>query len=184
MNNMSINPTVIITTYNKPHELDLVLCGLNMQKIFPHEILIADDGSTSDTADVIKKWSSIIPVPVKHIWHEDVGNRKSFICDLAASKAEGDYLIFLDGDSIPHPSWVSDHMDAAQENTVLCGRRVRLGEKFSHSIDVNLIESGKLFRPLGPLLTSFLANDAKRYSLGIRLPKLIARCLHLSLIHI
>lgn len=175
---MSINPTVIITTYNKPHELNLVLCGISQQKVLPHEILVADDGSTSTTSDVIKKWSALIQAPLKHIWHEDLGNRKSIICDLAASNAQGDYLIFLDGDSIPHPYWVSDHIEAAQANTVLCGRRVRLGEKISHKIDANFIKSGKLFSLTGPVLSSFLHKDSKRYTLGIRLPKLIARTLH------
>lgn len=177
---MLINPTVIVTTYNKPNELDMVLCGLQQQKVFPHEILIADDGSTAATADIIKKWSTSIQAPLKHIWHEDLGNRKSIICDLAASKAQGDYLIFLDGDSIPHPRWVFDHIDAARANTVLCGRRVRLGKKISSEIDLNFIQSGKLYASIGPLLSSFLQRDSKRYSLGIRLPKLIARSLHLK----
>jgi glycosyltransferase involved in cell wall biosynthesis len=175
---MSINPTVIVTTYNKPHELDLVLCGLAQQKVFPHEILVADDGSSAETAVIIKRWSSLIQAPVTHVWHEDLGNRKSIICDLAVSKAQGDYLIFLDGDSIPHPMWVNDHIEAASQNTVLCGRRVRLGKKISSEIDVNFIQTGKLHSPFGPLLSSSLQRDSKRYSLGIRLPKLLARSLH------
>jgi len=44
------NPlSVIISTYNKPRELELVLCGLRKQIISPIEILIADDGSYNET---------------------------------------------------------------------------------------------------------------------------------------
>ena len=35
---MDILASVIVTTYNKPDELALVLCGLHMQKIKPLEI--------------------------------------------------------------------------------------------------------------------------------------------------
>lgn len=158
----------------------MVLCGLARQNVFPQEILIADDGSTSETAELVNKWSASIQSSVKHIWHEDLGNRKSIICDLAVQQARGNYLIFLDGDSIPHPHWVNDHIEVAKDNTVLCGRRVRLGKMISSKIDHNFIQSGKLHQPLGPLFSSFLQRDSKRYSLGIRLPKSIARSLHLK----
>ncbi len=175
---MSINPSIIVTTYNKPRELELVLCGLNMQKYLPAEILIADDGSTHVTADLIKKWASKSKTPIKHIWHEDIGFRKLRICNKAVKEAQGNYLIFLDGDSIPHPKWLKDHVTSAREGTVLCGRRVRLGPKISDEIDLQYVQSGKLRTITKPLLMSALRGDTKRVMLGIRLPSGLARCFH------
>ena len=177
---MSISASVIVSTYNKPRELELVLCGLSRQKIPPSEILVADDGSTRDTAITVEKWQKIAKPPIKHIWHEDIGNRKSIICNKAVKKAGGNYLLFLDGDSIPHSLWVHDHVDAANKGAVLCGRRVRLGPRISKVIDTSFVESRKLEKITGPLLLSALSKDTKRYLLGIRLPRWLAKCFHLS----
>ena len=175
---MEIRPSVIITTYNKPRELELVLSGLSVQVVAPAEVLIADDGSTSETAAVIKRWSTQCSFPIKHVWHEDTGFRKSKICNEAVRQASGNYLIFLDGDSIPHPNWVHDHMVAAKDNTVLCGRRVRLGPVISKQIDLQFVQSGKLKIFTRQIIASALSGETKRFLLGIRLPGLLARCFH------
>ncbi len=177
---MPISASVIISTYNNPHALEMVLCGLSLQTESPSEIIVADDGSTQETAAVIEKWQQIITPPVRHVWHEDIGNRKLKICNTAAKEATGSYLLFLDGDSVPHSHWVSDHMDATKNGTVLCGRRVRLGPNLSKIIDVSFVESKKLEKIIGPILFSALSKDTKRYLLGIRLPSWLARCFHPS----
>jgi len=84
----------------------------------------------------------------------------------------------LDGDSIPHHLWVHDHVKAAKRNTVLCGRRVRLGPEISKQVDLAFVKSGKLEKQLGTVLSSALHKDTKRFTHGIRLPKSLARCLH------
>lgn len=175
---MQILPSVIITTYNKPRELELVLAGLAAQIVPPVEILIADDGSTPDTAELIKKWAELIDTPIKHVWQEDNGFRKSKICNEAVRQSNGNYLIFLDGDSIPHPYWVNDHIVAARDNTVLCGRRVRLGPSVSKQIDLHDVQSGKLKVYAKNLINSAVKGETKRLLLGIRLPSLLARCFH------
>ncbi len=177
---MDILSSVIVTTYNKPKELGFVLCGLHMQKTKPTEILIADDGSKKETQDVIKKWSKLSDIPIKHIWHEDEGNRKLKICNQAVNESTGNYLIFLDGDSIPHKLWVNDHINSARANTILCGRRVRLGPEITKSIDLNFIKSRKLENIFGATLTSAFRKDTKRYMHGIRLPRRLARCFHIT----
>ena len=45
--------SVIISTYNKPRFLELVLRGYSVQTNKDFEIVIADDGSTSETKDLI-----------------------------------------------------------------------------------------------------------------------------------
>ncbi|MEM8843996.1 MAG: glycosyltransferase [Pseudomonadota bacterium] len=175
---MSISTSVIITTYNKPKELELVLCGLSIQRLAPSEILVADDGSTQETADIVNKWKKVCSSDVKHVWHEDDGFQKPLICDKAAEVAKSDYLIFIDGDSVPHPNWVQDHVEAIRDNTVLCGRRVRLGPNVSEKIDLDFVKSGQLHAFSKIIIFSALTKDTKRLSLGIRLPKFLARILH------
>ena len=45
--------TLIITTYNWPESLFLVLKSIENQTIFPFEVIIADDGSLNKTKKVL-----------------------------------------------------------------------------------------------------------------------------------
>lgn len=175
---MQLNVSVIVTTYNKPKELELVLCGLNQQSLQPLEVMIADDGSSIETKNLISKYTDKSTTPINHIWHEDEGNRKLKICNRAAKESQGNYLIFLDGDSIPHKLWVHDHLKSARKNTVLCGRRVRLGPKITKDIDLEFVRAKKLEKLIGPVFSSALKKDTKRYTHGIRMPKSLARIFH------
>jgi GT2 family glycosyltransferase len=93
-------------------------------------------------------------------------------------RAQGDYLVFLDGDSIPHRHWISDHVSASRERRVLCGRRVRLGPELSARITSEDVELGRLEKPLGIVFKSAVAKDSQRALLGLRLPPLVARVFH------
>jgi len=44
--------TLLISTYNWKEALDLVLTSVSIQTKFTDEIIIADDGSTKDTAEI------------------------------------------------------------------------------------------------------------------------------------
>ena len=56
---MSIKASLLISTYNWPQALDLTLKSVLQQAVMPFEILIADDGSTKETEDIIKKYQSL-----------------------------------------------------------------------------------------------------------------------------
>lgn len=97
----------------------------------------------------------------------------------SARVAKGDQLIFLDGDSFPHPDWVGDHVASADGRHVLCGRRVKLGPQLSPSVTTEHIRDGKFDSFLSPMMVrSTLAGDTKRLGLGVRVPRPIARVLH------
>jgi glycosyltransferase involved in cell wall biosynthesis len=49
--------SLIITTYNWPEALFLVLKSVKNQFILPDEIIVADDGSSKETANVIMNTS-------------------------------------------------------------------------------------------------------------------------------
>jgi glycosyltransferase involved in cell wall biosynthesis len=70
---------LLISTYNWPDALQLVLDSVLVQTLPPNEILIADDGSDSKTKKVIDDFISKSSVSVKHFWQEDIGFRKSII---------------------------------------------------------------------------------------------------------
>ena len=170
--------SVIISTYNERAKLDLVLHGMARQTQMPDEILIADDGSSDGTDELIRSWHGKLGCEIKHVWQEDRGIRKTCIINKAVRCSSGDHLVFLDGDSIPHRKWLADHLEAGHHNAVLCGRRVKLGLGMSRRINLDFIIKGKLERLFGWVLRSFLSGDTKRYFLGIRLPLRLVRLLH------
>ena len=74
-----MNFSLVISTYNWTEALELVLKSVLKQTVFPIEVLIADDGSTSETKALIEGFRVNFPITIKHIWHEDNGFQKSQI---------------------------------------------------------------------------------------------------------
>jgi glycosyltransferase involved in cell wall biosynthesis len=115
--------SLIISTYNRPEALAKVLVGVARQTHSPREILIADDGSAEPTRNLIDKWKSQSHAPVSHIWHPDDGFRKTIILNKAIKAADSDYMVFLDGDCVPHAKFIADHEALAEKGFWVQGRR-------------------------------------------------------------
>lgn len=118
--------SLIITTYNRPDALQLVLQSLLLQSRLPDEIIIADDGSGDETKNTIAAFQKTCTIPVIHAWQEDKGFRAARARNLATSRSHGDYLIFIDGDMILHPAFISSHLLFAKKGFYLQGRRAML----------------------------------------------------------
>lgn len=67
--------SVIVTTYQRPLALARVLESLQVQKVAPTEIVIADDGSAEETAELVKSWQRRFTYPLIHTWQPDEGFR-------------------------------------------------------------------------------------------------------------
>lgn len=125
---------VVITTYNRPDALMAVLEGYLAQNYKDYELIVADDGSTIETKNVITAYQTQNIINIKHAWHEDKGFRAAAIRNLAISKTSADYLIFGDGDCVPLPDFVDQHKRLAERNWFVAGSRVLLGKKFTSNI--------------------------------------------------
>ena len=123
--------SLIISTYEKPGALDQVLRGVQRQTEMPGEILVADDGSGAATRELIAQWQQKLATPLRHVWHEDLGFRKTIILNKSIAAAKGDYIVLLDGDCVPHPRFVEDHARLAERNFWVQGRRCFVREKFA-----------------------------------------------------
>ncbi|MGG7035947.1 MAG: glycosyltransferase family 2 protein [Flavobacterium sp.] len=117
---------LLISTYNWPESLELVLKSVMAQSVLPGEILIADDGSAGATKKIVEQFQRMSFVPIKHVWQEDKGFRKSKILNKAIAQSVSDYIIQIDGDCIMHREFVSDHIKAAQKGVYLYGSRVNI----------------------------------------------------------
>ena len=123
--------SLIVSTYNWPQALELCLSSILHQTVLPTEVVIADDGSTKDTRDLVETLQSKLPVPVTHTWQPDRGFQRCRILNKAIAAATGDYLIQVDGDVILHPLFIRDHMHTARPGHFVCGNRAWLDEAFT-----------------------------------------------------
>ena len=137
--NKNIRASLVITTYNWPGALELLLLSVLRQKTLPVEIVIADDGSDVITKEVIESFRLKSAVPVKHIWQEDKGFRKTIILNKAILASEGEYIIQVDGDIILDPSFISDHLRVAEQGAFIRGTRAHLNSAESKDAIENKI---------------------------------------------
>ena len=119
--------SLIIATYNWPQALDLCLKSVLKQSVLPTNIIIADDGSGSETKLIVEKYQQLLPVPLIHVWHADDGFRLAQIRNKAAAVAK-DYIIQVDGDLVLHQDFIKDHLEAASNGKFICGSRVILNK--------------------------------------------------------
>ncbi|MBN1182991.1 MAG: glycosyltransferase [Bacteroidales bacterium] len=144
----TIQASVIISFYNKIEWLRLVLSGFEIQTYKNFEILIADDGSNKETTDQLKEYIKNSSLRIKHIWHEDQGWRKTEILNKSVVASQSDYIIFIDGDCIPHSHFVEEHIKNRKTNCALAGRRVNLSEEITRNLTPEIIIKRKLEKSL------------------------------------
>jgi len=132
-----MNASLIITTYNWPEALELVLFSVMKQSTPPNEIIIADDGSSESTKAIVENFKLRSKVPIIHSWQEDKGFRLSRSRNLAIARAKYEFIIVSDGDMILHRDFVKDHLENAQKGVYLQGGRVLLQPNFSNQMISN-----------------------------------------------
>ena len=164
--------SLIISTYNWPAALDVCLKSLLRQSRLPDEVIIADDGSGEETAELIQSYKSRFQIMIKHVWHPDEGFQLAAIRNKAILIATGDYIIQIDGDLILHQNFIEDHCKLATPGRFVSGSRLLLPENFSKDIlrkrslptSLSLFIRGenRLNATRVPLLTRLLAPVYKK----------------------
>jgi glycosyltransferase involved in cell wall biosynthesis len=137
--------SVILSTYNQPRWLEKALWGYAAQRFADFEVLVADDGSGPETAAVVARARERTGQRLVHVWHEDRGFRKTEILNRAVLAAGGDYLVFSDGDCIPHPEFVATHVRLARARRFLSGGYLKLPMDVSERITEDDVRSGRAF---------------------------------------
>jgi glycosyltransferase involved in cell wall biosynthesis len=120
---------LIINTFEQPEYLGRVLAAVASQTSLPDEVLLADDGSSEETRQVFSRWSAIQKLRAEHVWQTHEGFRRARILNQAIARAHSDYLVFLDGDTVPHPKFIADHRRLVQRGTFIQGHRALVKQR-------------------------------------------------------
>lgn len=142
---MQKNISVIISTYNSSEWLQKVIWGFNTQTYRNFEMIIADDGSGSETLTLIENLRKEVFFPIVHIWHQDNGFQKTIILNKSLLACTTDYVLMTDGDCIPRPDFIEQHIKFREEGFFLSGGYHKLPLKLSQKISKTDIYSGKCF---------------------------------------
>ena len=101
--------SLVITTYNRPDALLLVLKSVEAQSRLPSSVIIADDGSDKNTKKLIKNFQLTTCLKIIHSWQKDKGFRAAKSRNKAIAESKADYIILVDGDMVLHHNFINDH---------------------------------------------------------------------------
>jgi len=95
--------SVIIPTYNRSKTLGRAIESVLKQTYTDWELIIADDASTDNTEEFVKKYTN---ENVRY-YKIDQNKQKSYTRNFGVSKAKGEYVAFLDSDD----EWLSEKLE-------------------------------------------------------------------------
>lgn len=134
--------TLIISSYNHPNCLELVLEGVARQDYGELDIVVADDGSDPDTFEVLDGFKERTQFALHVTTHDHEGFRKAAALNNAVHAAVGEQLIFLDGDCIPYANMVRTHVEAFRAGRYCVAGYVRLSLTQSRSLTTEGVARG------------------------------------------
>ncbi len=150
--------TVIISVYKNTASLKVVLASLANQTLKADEIIISEDGDSPEMKEFI---NSLSYENIVHFTQKDEGWRKAIALNNSIKNATGDYLIFIDGDVVPHKRFIEGHIFTAKDKRVCCGKKAELGQKTTQDVYDEKISIDKI-------ASSYIRKGLSLHKEGIR----------------
>ena len=101
--------SVIICTYNRKSVLERVLTAYKNQTFRDFEIILASDGASDGTDEMVAELGPFLGYRLTYIRQEDNGFRKSLAVNKAVRESAGQILVFADDDMIPPPRFLESY---------------------------------------------------------------------------
>ena len=136
MTRPAIDCSLIVNTFEKPRHLALVLQSIASQTGVDGriEVIVADDGSRDETAEVVAAFAAKARMPVRFTTEPHAGFRLARVRNQGARLAGGDYLIFLDGDCVLPRGHVAAYLARRRPAVAQLGYCARLPEAASAAL--------------------------------------------------
>ena len=137
----SLDITVAIPTYNGAEKLPLLLDQLRSQTNtdpIRWEIIVCDNGSTDDTAAVVRKYQANWPshCPLHYRFAAEQG--AAFARQYAVECARGELIAFLDDDNVPGDDWIAQVYQFARAHPRAGAFGSQIHGKFETALPNNL----------------------------------------------
>lgn len=160
--------SVVIPLHNKANHIANTLESVLAQKLKPLEIIVIDDGSTDDGAEIVRRFAN---AGVKLICQRNQG--ASAARNRGLKEVASEYVAFLDADDY----WLPEHLEELSKLAQSWPNAVLLST--SHVIR----REGKIFSPrsaVPPGWEGVLENFFRSFSLGLSLVNSSTACVKRS----
>jgi len=160
--------TIIISVYKDHVALSMILDSLLRQSVSNFEVIVSEDGEDEAIKTCVNNYQKSGLVLV-HLTQEDTGFRKNIALNRAIKASSTDHLIFIDGDCVPHTSFIEAHQSCSAKGVSCTGRRLELGEAISNRLRDKSLSLSRLTNRLSYLLLSYALyrDNAKNIESGI-----------------
>jgi len=117
--------SVIVAVYEEPTLLEALCECLALQDHSTSwEVIVCDDGSTSDISAVVKHAVAHFGINARYVWQPQRGFRAGLSRNNGIRQANGDLLVFLDGDMLVRPDFLAKHTELHDGSArIVCGTR-------------------------------------------------------------
>jgi glycosyltransferase involved in cell wall biosynthesis len=163
--------SIIIPSYNRSDEIRELLESL-LTVDFPadrFEVIIADDGSTDDTSEVVAQYAGQAPFELHYYSQQNQGPGAAR--NLGMSKARGDFFIFLDSDVTVPVHWLR-----AIDSVLQAQKADAFGGPDSYKDDFP-----PLLKAINYSMTSFITTGGLRGRKGKKLARYYPRSFNMGL---
>lgn len=148
----SLEISVVVSTYQRPGHLRRCLQSLAAQQgvAGQFEVIVVDDGSQDETAEMVAQFSRQATFPLKFSTHPHEGFQLARCRNSGIRASSAPYLLFTDGDCIFPANHLRRHLDARRPGLVRSGDCIRLDQPTSELIDEATIRSGQFLQQVDP----------------------------------
>ena len=105
--------SIIILSWNSGRHLPICLIALSKQSFKDFNVILVDNNSTDNLADVLKDTSSDISLVLKKL---DTNQGFAIANNIGARFAKGEWIVLLNADAYPEPDWLEKLLKAAEQN--------------------------------------------------------------------
>jgi glycosyltransferase involved in cell wall biosynthesis len=155
--------SVVVAVYRRPDFLRLVLDALARQTDPGFEVIVAEDNDGDEIAGVVAGYRQAFPDRLQHVTQHHFGFGKNRILNAALRVSRNPFMVFLDGDCVPHPSLVAVYRKVARPGRALFGRRAMVGPGLTAKLLAGEV-------PSPPSLLALLRSDSTRVEDALRIP--------------
>ncbi len=134
---------IIVTSYQIPWHVRRVLESIAVQRTHKRlEVVVADDGSTDETPQVVADFAATAPFRVHFVTHPHTTFHPARCRNSGVRLSTAPQLLFVDGDCLLPPDHVEQHLRAAHPAVATCSYCIRLDESTSQRVTLGAVRSG------------------------------------------
>jgi glycosyltransferase involved in cell wall biosynthesis len=129
--------SLIVSVYKNIPALHLIFKALAFQSFQDFEVVVAEDNDGEDLQTFLIDAEPLYSFPIVHTRQADLGFRKCMALNAAIRMSRANYLVFIDGDCVPHIDFLKEHYSLRALGTACYGRRVLLSPTLTDSLYKN-----------------------------------------------